>query len=117
MQTIRYYEKMKLLNLPRRSEGNFRLYDQTTLDQLMFIKHCRRLDISLTEIKLLIDIKGSPSSQCEKVNILLDSHIFQVEKNIKELQSLQNQLIALRGKCRDHLTVKDCGILLDLSNK
>ena len=116
VQTIRYYEKKRLLNVPHRSESNFRLYDQAALEQLMFIKSCRRLNLSLMEIKQLVDMRESPNSQCEAVNILLDTHIFQVEKHIKELQNLQGSLIALRGKCSNHQTVKDCGILLGLSN-
>lgn len=50
IQTIRYYEKEGLLNLPSRSEGNFRLYDDRALKELEFVKHCRSLDIPLADI-------------------------------------------------------------------
>ena len=117
IQTIRYYEKKKLLNLPRRSEGNFRLYDQAMFEQLMFIKHCRTLDISLAEIHQLIDLKQSPNSECEDVNNVVDTHIQQVSKRIEELQHLQKQLKTLRRKCKNNQKVKNCGILHDLSGE
>ncbi|WP_349304538.1 MerR family transcriptional regulator, partial [Pseudoalteromonas sp. S554] len=56
-QTIRYYEREGLLLNPNRSEGNFRLYDSKALKQLEFVKHCRSLDISLNDIKRLIEVK------------------------------------------------------------
>jgi Cd(II)/Pb(II)-responsive transcriptional regulator len=117
IQTIRYYEKEQLLDSPRRSEGNFRLYDQVTYDQLMFIKHCRSLDITLAEIRQLIDLKQTPNSQCEDVNKVVYAHILHVGKRIEELQSLRKQLKTLRRKCHSNQIVKDCGILQDLSGK
>ena len=60
IQTIRYYEKEGLLNRPSRSEGNFRLYDEKSFKELEFIKHCRNLDIPLSDIKTLIDLKHRP---------------------------------------------------------
>jgi Cd(II)/Pb(II)-responsive transcriptional regulator len=117
IQTIRYYEKEQLLDSPRRSEGNFRLYDQAAHDQLLFIKHCRSLDITLAEIRQLIDLKQSPGSQCEDVNKVVYAHILQVDKRIEELQSLRKQLKTLRRKCHSNQIVKDCGILQDLSGK
>jgi len=53
IQTIRYYEKENLISNPNRSEGNFRLYDNNSLKELEFVKHCRSLDIPLSR-KLLI---------------------------------------------------------------
>ncbi|WP_456151666.1 MerR family transcriptional regulator, partial [Dasania phycosphaerae] len=59
VQTIRYYEKEKLLKSKTRSEGNFRLYDASAVEQLMFIKHCRSLDLALSEVRQLIELNQS----------------------------------------------------------
>ena len=63
IQTIRYYEKEKLLQSIQRSEGNYRLYDEAAVEQLGFIKLCRSLDLSLSEIRQLIAPKRSPNAQ------------------------------------------------------
>lgn len=117
VQTIRYYEKEKLLSSIQRSEGNFRLYDQDAVKQLLFIKHCRSLDLSLSEIRQLIALSGSPSAQCEDVNRMMDSHIRQVEARIKELTQLHEQLKAMRHSCASKRTIEQCGILNILSAK
>lgn len=115
VQTIRYYEKENLLSSTRRSEGNFRLYESAAVEQLKFIKHCRSLDLSLAEIRQLVELNQLPSMHCDDVNKMVDSHIEQVAMRIKELQYLQKQLKSLRDSCSDSRTVKECGILQNLS--
>ena len=115
VQTIRFYEKEQLLEPVRRSEGNFRLYDTTVVDQLMFIKRCRNLDLALSEIRQLVELAHSPGKQCDHVNQLIDKHIQQVEDGIQELTKLQQQLKSLRSSCSTDRTVEQCGILQNLS--
>jgi DNA-binding transcriptional MerR regulator len=45
-ETIRYYEREGLLPVPPRSQGNYRLYGQTHVERLSFIRHCRSLDMT-----------------------------------------------------------------------
>lgn len=116
VQTIRYYEKEQLLPSTRRSEGNFRLYDEASAEQLLFIKLCRGLDLSLSEIRQLLALKRSPGAQCDEVNRMMEAHIHQVEARIRELTQLHEQLRALRGHCSNQRTVEQCGILQTLSS-
>ena len=114
VQSIRYYEKEKLLPSTRRSEGNFRLYDLATVEQLRFIKQCRSLDLSLAEIRQLFELNLQPGRQCGVVNKMIDNHIEQVALRIKELQHLQKQLKSLQDSCSNGRTVKECGILQNI---
>ena len=116
VQTIRYYEKEQLLPSTRRSEGNFRLYDEASADQLLFIKLCRGLDLSLSEIRQVLALKRSPGAQCDEVNRMMEAHIHQVEARIRELTQLHEQLRALRSHCSNQRTVEQCGILQTLSS-
>ena len=65
IQTIRYYEKEGLISAPERTEGNFRLYNSVVLEKLSFIKNCRALDLTLSEIKHLVSLQNSPETPCE----------------------------------------------------
>ena len=38
IDTIRYYERLSLVEKPNRSEGGFRLYPKQTVEKLKFIK-------------------------------------------------------------------------------
>tara|TARA_R110002126_G_scaffold257192_4_gene400217 strand:- start:3066 stop:3479 length:414 start_codon:yes stop_codon:yes gene_type:complete len=115
VQSIRHYEKEQLLSAKIRSDGNFRLYDQADIERLLFIKHCRSLDLSLAEIRQLLTLHHSPMSQCEDVNQMIEQHIEQVERRIAELTLLNKQLKALRRSCTSKRTVEHCGILKQLN--
>ena len=116
VQTIRYYEKEQLLESIKRSEGNFRLYDSSAVEQLMFIKHCRGLDLTLSEIRQLIELNRSPGTQCGDINKMIDHHIDQVELRINELENLRRQLKSLRASCPNSRTIEECGILQNLTS-
>jgi len=115
VQTIRHYEKEQLIASAERSEGNFRLYDEVAVEQLLFIKHCRSLDLSLPEIRQLLGLSRSPGAQCGDVNRMMDRHIEQIEARIQELTKLNEQLRMLRRSCSNRRTVEQCGILRNLS--
>lgn len=115
VQTIRYYEKENLLAPNCRSEGNFRLYDQSAVELLLFIKHCRNLDLSLAEIRQLLQLNNSPQSQCDDVNQMIDHHVQEVEQRITNLRALHRQLKSLRDCCSNDRTVEQCGILKNLN--
>ena len=116
VETIRYYEREGLLPEPARSEGNYRVYADTDLERLQFIRHCRSLDMTLEEIRNLLRFRDAPDRNCGEVNALLDEHIQHVGKRIKELKLLQRNLRALRNLCQQEQATKDCGILQSLGS-
>lgn len=82
IDTIRYYEKVGVLDRIQRSENNYRVYTEQTLNDLLFIKHCRELDISLSDIKTLKEMKTQPKQACTKIDNLVDKYLNEVsEKN------------------------------------
>ena len=115
IETIRYYERERLLPPPARTQGNFRIYEAPHLERLQFIRYCRSLDMSLDEVRVLLQFKDSPSANCKDVNRLLDEHIGHVTRRIKELRVLEKQLKELRERCRLPLSAERCGILAGLS--
>lgn len=113
--TIRYYEKEGLLPEPERSGGNYRLYGDDHVRRLQLIRHCRALDMSLGEIRALLNLWDRPAQDCGEVNTLLDEHIRQVDARIEAFLQLRQQLAALREKCVGARPVEACGILQGLA--
>lgn len=114
VQAIRYYEQEQLVPAPGRSESNYRVYDETSVNHLLFIKHCRHLGLSLDEIKVLLQVKTTPNEMCTQINQIIDNHVAVVDRRLAELQALRLHLGALRTKCGDNQVAKDCGILREL---
>lgn len=116
VETIRYYEREGLLPAPARTEGNFRIYEASHLQRLQFIRHCRGLDMSLDEVRVLLRFKDAPPDDCAGVNALLDDHIGHVARRIRELRALEKQLKELRQRCATVQGVDQCGILAGLAS-
>ena len=114
-ETIRYYEREGLLPAPARSQGNYRQYDMTHVERLSFIRHCRSLDMTLDEIRALLDFRDAPKRDCAAVSVLLDEHVRHVANRIAELRRLQGQLRQLRGLCAQPGKAERCGILNAMS--
>ncbi|MEJ6655001.1 MAG: Cd(II)/Pb(II)-responsive transcriptional regulator [Pseudomonas sp.] len=113
--TIRYYEQAGLLPVPQRSEGNYRVYTPSHAARLLFIRNCRALDMTLDEVRQLLDYQDNPSRDCGGVNVLVDEHIEHVAARIEELKALSRQLIELRSHCAAASEAADCQILQQLT--
>lgn len=101
VETIRFYEKQGLLPAPERTSGGFRLYQNEHFRRLSFICYCRSLDISLPEIKLLLEAENSSEQQAQELNALLDKHIQDISKRIHELDHLWVELVRIKKKCSE----------------
>lgn len=114
VEAVRYYERIGLMNPPERTGSNYRSYNTRHTEQLQFIRQCRLLDLTLDEIRRLLELRDAPLSGCGEVNRLLDQHIVNVHERLAGLQALEKQLIALRACCAQEKAAADCGILHEL---
>lgn len=62
VETIRYYEREELLPEPSRTDANYRIYGKPHVERLVFIRHCRSLDMTLDEIRKLLLIRSRNST-------------------------------------------------------
>lgn len=115
VETIRFYEREGLLPAPRRSGGNYRVYEDGHVRRLSFIRQCRVLDMTLDEIRRLLRYIDAPDKDCGEVNSLLDEHIEHVAHRIRQLKVLERDLKQLRSQCGLARQAKDCGILEELT--
>lgn len=116
IQTIRFYERKSLLPAPERTQSNYRSYSEDSLQQLMFIKQCRALDMTIDEINQLLETRANPDSSCDSVNATIEKHIEDITNRITELNALQKTLVSIRSACSDDKKIKECGVLHQLDN-
>lgn len=115
VESIRYYEREGLLPAPARTQGNYRAYDAAHVQRLQFIRRCRALDMTLDEVRALLQFIDTPQDDCAGVNALLDEHLGHVRHRIAELRRLEKELQHLRAQCASPRAADACGILLGLS--
>ena len=96
---IRFYEKEKLLSPQGRSDNSYRMYSNSDLHRLRFIRACRALDMSLDEVRTLLRLDLNSKADCAIARGALDEHLTHVRTRLNELKALEKDLKALRGRC------------------
>lgn len=90
--TIRYYERMGLLEPPRRTESQYRIYSKENEERLRFIQKAKRFGLSLDEIKQLITIRTEGTPPCASLKTMVKQHLNDLDCKIEEMVSLRREL-------------------------
>lgn len=96
---IRFYEKDQLLSPLGRSDNSYRMYSDSDIHRLRFIRACRALDMSLGEVRTLLRLDLNSKTDCASARGALDEHLEHVRERLSELKALEKDLKALRGRC------------------
>ncbi len=93
VDTVRYYERLGILDKPARSGGGFRLYAPETIEKLRFIKKAQDFGLTLKEIKDIMQCsKQGVKPCCDLVRGLFTKKIQDFESKIKELKGMKKNL-------------------------
>lgn len=97
--TLRYYEKMKLIKAESRSRAGYRLYHDDTVRVLRFIRGAKALNFSLDEIRKLLALTSSDQTTCAQIIDKTEAKIVEAERKILELKEIKRVLKALVEQC------------------
>ena len=93
-KTIRYYEQVGVLPVPRRSGAGYRHYSRHDVHRLLFIRRARALGLSLATLKTLT--AELESGECltmrPRLHALVTEQLCTVQQQIAEFQLLERQL-------------------------
>ena len=113
---IRHYEDNGLIPRAGRTQSGYRLYRETDVHVLRFIRRSRDLGFSLAEIKALLGLWGNRRRASADVKRLAMKHVHDLDAKIAEMQAMRRTLVDLAEHCHgDHRP--DCPILDDLAGK
>jgi len=110
--TLRYYEKFGLLPNISRNASGIRQYDDKDISRLKFIKRAQSMNFCLNEIKELLTMREDPQHAKDSVRSLTVDKLKDVEAQIAELTTLQNELTLLLNLCR--ASEEGCPIIEDI---
>lgn len=109
IETLRYYEKRRLLKAPARTEGGYRVYSDAVVDQVKFIKQAQSLGLTLEDIQQLAAgrIRTNHAPSCRRVRDLLTRRIEDIDTRIKELREFRRTLHERLSACDRALASAD----------
>lgn len=115
IETIRYYEKINLMPKPKRQESRYRIYDESDLARLKFIRRGKELGFTLNEIKELLSLKVDSQAKCGDLKQFAEIKIEDIKKKVQDLNKIKKHLEILVNQCiNEELSIEDCPIVKSL---
>lgn len=111
LQTIRYYEREGLLPAPPRLRSGYRIFPESAVRRVQFIKRAQELGFSLSEVRELLSIQIDPAKECSDVQRLAKAKVADIAEKIQTLQSMKQVLTRLAEACPGCGPSSECPIL------
>jgi len=109
--TIRYYERERLLPRPQRAPSRYRLYEPPAVARLRFIRQAKRLGFSLEEVRELLALRIDRTKTCADVRLRARAKIIEIEARIDDLARMKAALDRLAATCSGSGPTSECPIL------
>ena len=111
---IRHYEEIGLIPAASRTFAGYRLYGESDLHRLRFIKRARTLGFSIDDIETLLGLWSNPRRASRDVKRLAQAHVDELERKIQAMQAMQRTLQELAQRCHGDAR-PECPVLDDLA--
>ncbi len=99
VDTLRYYEKIKLLGPVKRSANGIRLYSEEDIVRVTFIKQAQKVGFTLEEIHQLLKFRDNPIQSKSRVRELVAKKLVVIEQRIQDLTALRDEFSQLTEQC------------------
>jgi DNA-binding transcriptional MerR regulator len=109
--TVRYYERIELLQPAGRTAGHYRLYRDDALEQLRFIRAAQATGFTLEDITVLLQCRDATPDVCHDVQGLIEERLADLETRMADLRHVRRVLHATLQRCRETERSGRCHII------
>lgn len=99
LETIRYFERTGIIPEPPRTEGGHRVYDETHVRTLGFVRRAKSLGFTPDEVRTIIELGGPEKAPCAEVREIAAHHLQQVRSKIADLVEIERLLAETIDHC------------------
>jgi len=111
IQTLRYYEREKLLPPAARRPSGYRVYQPEAVARLRFIRRAKDLGFSLPEIRELLKLQDEKPGKRARLKSLADRKVAELDEKIRDLSRMREMLAHLSRSCSGKGPVQGCPIV------
>lgn len=97
VETIRFYQRKRLLPQPTRPYGQIRRYGEGDVARVKFVKSAQRLGFSLDEVAGLLTLEDG--AHCNEARVMAEQKLEQVRVKLKDLRRIESVLRRLVADC------------------
>lgn len=116
LQTIRYYERERLLPKPARLASGYRVYTSDAVRRVRFIKRAQELGFTLAEIRELLALRVDRKRDRSDVRRIAAEKVTDIENKIASLTLMKQALLDVTSHCSGHGPASECPILESLDS-
>ena len=98
IETIRYYERVGLMPRPKRTSGGQRVYDESDLRRLGFIRKARELGFQIEDTRALVALRGADHA-CPDVKAIAERQLARVRAEMRRAGEVERILAEAVGRC------------------
>jgi len=114
VETIRYYQRVGLLEEPAKPAWGYRHYPAETVARIRFIKRAQQLGFTLKEISELLSLGDG---HCTDVQTLAEQKRDKIDQQISDLQAMRQVLTHLVEACQSNRSSDHCSVIDALSGQ
>ena len=115
VETIRFYQRRKLLEEPAKPLGGVRRYSDKMVARIRFIKRAQQLGFTLDEVQNLLMLEDGQS--CQKTHDLAVKKLAIVETRVADLNRMRRTLKTLIEQCETGSGRVACPIISTLAEQ
>lgn len=110
LETIRYFERIGVLAEPPRTDGGHRVYDETHVRTLAFVRRARGLGFTPGEVRTILELGGPGTAPCADVREIAVHHLDHVRAKIADLVEIERLLADTIKHCAGR-PESDCAVI------
>lgn len=114
--TVRYYERIGLLQPSGRSGGNYRLYTDASRTRLRFIRAAQATGFSLADVETLLSLQAGETAPCQEVQQLIEARLAETAQRLHDLRHMQRVLTTSLQVCHEAEQSGRCQVMDDLTS-
>jgi len=101
VKTIRFYCDQGLIRPATRSDGGYRLFDDSIYAELSLIRSLRAMDVPLSELRRIMEVRRSGICNCTSLKGSIGSRLTAIDQRIQELATMRAELSELLEQWQD----------------
>lgn len=105
IQSVRFYERRRILRDPVRTASGYRVYSKSDLEDICFVKQCQELGFTLREIQPMVNLHRAAArmteagerrpSEFRDIGQLARVKLGQIDEKMRALKSVRARLLAM----------------------
>jgi DNA-binding transcriptional MerR regulator len=113
--TVRYYERAGLMAPGQRSRSNYRLYGESAVKRLRFIRSAQAAGFTLGDVRALLEVREDSRAPRAEVQALIRARLREVAERLAHLHRVEQVLLESLAACVSSTNSGHCGVIEALS--